>query len=64
MFKSSPCYEGIVLCKLLRTPSRLASMLDLLERQVLRVYGDRNILHEDAPGCAGESVIQAEAEGG
>jgi hypothetical protein len=64
MFKSSPCNGGVVLCKLLRTPSRLASMLDVLACQVLQVYGDRNIPHEDAPGHTGESVVQAEAEGG
>ncbi len=62
MFKSSPRNGGVVL--FLRTPSQLASMLNVLARQVSRVYGDRNIPHEDAPGRAGESVVQAEAEGG
>ncbi len=63
MFTSSLCDGGVVLCKLLRTPSRLASMSDVLACQVL-LYGDKNIPHEDAPGRAGESVVQAEAEGG
>ncbi len=43
MFKFGSANGGIVLCKLLRTPSRLASMSDVLARQVLRVYGDRDV---------------------
>ncbi len=63
MFKSGPAKGGIVLCKLLRTLIRLASMLDVLACQVFRVYGDRDIPNEDAPRCSRESVVQTETEG-
>jgi hypothetical protein len=63
MLKSGPTNGGIVLCKLLRTLSRLASMSDVLARQVLQVYGDRDVSNEDALRRSKESVVQTETEG-
>ena len=53
-----------ILCQLLRIPCRAGTMSDGVARQLLRMPREGTVSNEDAPRCPGESMVQAETEGG
>ena len=60
VFKTGEGDGGDILCKLLRIPGRVGAVSDDVARQLLRMPEIREIPTEDASGCGGEPVVQAE----
>ena len=53
-----------ILCQLLRIPGRAGTMSDGVAHQLLQMPREGTVSNEDTSRCSGESMVQAETEGG